>query len=55
MEILTSELTGAALNWAVCRAQHPDADMSAMRCYVASKLGNTVDIPDELANEGEIK
>jgi hypothetical protein len=23
--------------------------IAAMRCYVASKLGNTVDIPDELA------
>ena len=117
MKIKTSELTGAALDWAVCRALHPKADMSAthvwldsgdgeddfliektstdwsqggpiierekldvlymgdgvaehywraeaiggytategatpliaaMRCYVASKLGDEVDIPEEL-------
>ena len=126
MKIPTSELTGDALNWAVCLARRPDADMSAthvwldssdggddflidktstdwalggpiierekigvapmtstvgddrgtsnwfanhedktdfhdgptpliaaMRCYVASKLGNTVNIPDELTKESK--
>lgn len=119
MKIKTSELTNIALDWAVCRALHPKADMSAthvwlytgdgeddfliektstdwsqggpiidqekisvihmegtqhwvarkfhpacdttpksegptsliaaMRCYVASKLGEEVDVPEELA------
>jgi hypothetical protein len=109
MKIKTSELTGAALDWAVAKcegiyfenleefemyagdystdpsqaypiierekiATDPDADdgqwaastrdapcywvgptplVAAMRCYVASKLGDTVDVPDELT--GEIK
>ena len=97
MQIKTSELTGAALDWAVAKCEgrewntyaaneHPstdwaqggpiieregltlthqgdrwaaqtDADLfaygpaplvAAMRCYVASKLGDTVDIPEEL-------
>ena len=30
----TSELTEAALDWAVCRAQHPDADMSATHVWL---------------------
>ena len=25
-----------------------DLGIAAMRCYVASKLGDTVDVPDEL-------
>ena len=29
--------------------------VAAMRCYVASKLGDEVDVPVELINEGEIK
>jgi hypothetical protein len=33
----------------------PTALVAAMRCYVASKLGDEVDVPDELINEGEIK
>lgn len=97
MKIKTSELTGAALDWAVCRCEglrhvgnyakswrhcgpiierekirldttwnQEDGNWSArmdtvggwwlgdtpliaaMRCYVASKLGDTVDVPDEL-------
>ena len=97
MLIKTSELTGAALDWAVGKAegladrlapvnycgkwehggpiiereklaicigwkqwlafsddtenagvQGPTPLIAAMRCYVASKLGDTVDIPDEL-------
>lgn len=39
MKIPTSELTGAALNWAVCRAQHPDADMSATHVWLDSSDG----------------
>ena len=31
----------------------PTPLIAAMRCYVASKLGDTVDIPDELINQGE--
>ncbi len=31
----------------------PTPLIAAMRCYVASKLGDTVDIPDELTNQGE--
>jgi len=34
-------------------AYGPTPLIAAMRCYVASKLGDTVDIPDELANQGE--
>jgi hypothetical protein len=32
----------------VGRMTGPTALTSAMRCYVASKLGNTIEIPDEL-------
>ena len=116
MKTQTSELTGAALDWAVAKCERPDWDatiltmnvlnggfnpsinwsqggviiererlsvlpysfntenpwvshsaegcrtevgptplITAMRCYVASKLGDEVDIPNELINEGEIK
>ena len=100
MKIKTSELTGAALDWAVAKCEgniyhgpawtkystnwaqggpiieregicigrtaggvawdaiHPNADdimfraytplIAAMRCYVASKLGSEVEIPQEL-------
>ena len=96
MKIKTSELTGAALDWAASAAQgdsdihpystnwadggpiieregiaigrtaggvawdavHPNTDdtmfrantplIAAMRCYVASKLGDDVEIPEEL-------
>ena len=34
-------------------AYGPTPLIAAMRCYVASKLGDTVDIPDELTNQGE--
>jgi hypothetical protein len=106
MKIKTSELTGAALDWAVANCERVDhlfaghevgrlhysstwaeggpiierewisvwqvgnkywkADIgglhshngatpliAAMRCYVASKLGGEVDVPDELTNQGE--
>lgn len=90
----TSELTGAALDWAVAKCEGKDADCevhagnvlygrvtsgfihytpstnwaqggpiierkkipntgdlaSAMRCYVASKFGDEVEIPQELIN-----
>jgi hypothetical protein len=98
MKIKTSELTGAAFNWAVCKCEGEQlsrytkystdwaqggpiieregialhlwsseewiGDMgdweargstpliAAMRCYVASKLGDEVEVPDELV-EGE--
>jgi hypothetical protein len=108
MKIKTSELTGAALDWAVAKCEHPktfnshntlrsiwsfrySTDWSqggpiieresmellqmrnpnyvqarvlfgvwlpgptpliaAMRCYVASKLGDEVEVPDELIKE----
>ena len=35
----TSELTGQALDWAVCRAQYPDADMSATHVWIESGDG----------------
>ena len=106
MKIKTPDLTGAALDWAVARAEGvyfenlrefedyalnyctdwehggplieregialylyggsewnahvggkeiigPTPLIAAMRCYVASKMGDTVDIPDELTNQGE--
>lgn len=31
------------------RAQGPTALIAAMRCYVASKLGHEIDVPEELA------
>jgi len=34
-----------------CVAFGPTPLIAAMRCYVASKLGDTVDVPDELAKE----
>ena len=34
MKIKTSELTGAALDWAVCRARHPEAGMSATHVWL---------------------
>jgi len=55
MKIKTSELTGMALDWAVMRCIYPRYEqrgpaplIAAMRCYVASKLGNEIDIPEEL-------
>jgi len=115
MNIKTSELTGAALDWAVAKIEFPDPDyedadrfvyvhgddefhftpstdwaqggpiieregiglgfcvginsdqweagyttpeetgptplIAAMRCYVASKMGDTIDIPEELTGE----
>mgnify|MGYP003443521145 FL=1 len=75
MKLKTSELTGAALDWAVAvclgavwqpksaRASFfiwpgtpvkysanggPTPLVAAMRCYVASKLGDEVDVPEEL-------
>jgi hypothetical protein len=107
MKIKTSELTGAALDWAVARCEgrshtdfgwwwdnyHPSTDwaqggpiierekttveytgdpdtwcacimadqevygptplIAAMRCYVASKLGDEVEIPQELLGEAK--
>ena len=100
MKIKTSELTGAALDWAVCKCEGeqpsrytkystdwaqggpilereeinlwtegyaaweatqygkwqewgPTPLIAAMRCYVGTKLGNEVEVPDELTNEGE--
>ena len=105
MKIKTMELTGAALDWAVTRIEHPEypldvtieyskdwdyggpiierwvSDLSqrgewyaqiqindvpeyaqatgptplvaAMRCYVASQLGDEVDVPDELKGESK--
>jgi len=32
-------------------AQGPTPLVAAMRCYVASKLGNEVEVPDELTNQ----
>jgi hypothetical protein len=34
-----------------CVAFGPTPLIAAMRCYVASKLGDTVDVPDEFAKE----
>lgn len=39
MKIKVSELTGAALDWAVCRALHPKADMSATHVWLDSGDG----------------
>lgn len=33
------------------RMDGPDPLTAAMRCYVASKLGDTVDVPEELTKE----
>jgi len=58
----TSELSGAALDWAVAKCDgkthgyahhllsYEDLEplIAAMRCYVASKLGDTVEVPEEL-------
>ena len=48
---------GAGLYWeatrieppAVSEARSPTPLIAAMRCYVASKLGDEVEVPDELA------
>ena len=38
--------------WEQCRMYYgPTPLIAAMRCYVASKLGNEVDVPEELVNE----
>ena len=42
MKTKTSDLTLLALDWAETPL------VAAMRCYVASKLGDEVDIPEEL-------
>lgn len=39
MKIKTSELTGATLDWAVCRAQNPYADMSATHVWLETGDG----------------
>jgi hypothetical protein len=33
----------------------PTPLIAAMRCFVASKLGDTVEVPDEFFNQGEMK
>ena len=78
MKIKTSELTGAALDWAVAKCEYdelaakviqypqyskhypkiepstPTPLIAAMRCFVASKIGEEVNVPDELV-KGETK
>ena len=57
MKIKTSELIGAQLDWAVakCESKVLGEDIfclkpiiAAMRCFCASKLGDEVEIPEEL-------
>ena len=40
MKISTSELAGPALDWAVAKCGE--------RCHVANKLGDEIDVPEEL-------
>ena len=62
----TNELTGAALDWAVEQIDKPvwwhvsttptygygpTPLIAAMRCYVASKLGDEVEVPVELLGD----
>lgn len=46
MKVKVSTAEGETLNWMVTYALHGDA---AMRCYVVSKLGEEVEVPDDLA------
>lgn len=56
MKIKTSELTGPALDWAVAKCEGirrepisgSDTLLVAMRCFVSSKLGDEIDVPEEL-------
>lgn len=38
---------------AVCEAHGATPLIAAMRCYVTSRLGDEVDVPNELINQGE--
>ena len=50
----TSDLTGAALDWAAydsyewAESTGHTPLIAAMRCYVASRLGYEVEVPEEL-------
>lgn len=63
MKIKTSELTGTALDWAVAKCEDLHTGypgywsnsvleaaflIAAMRAFVASKLGDEIEVPDEL-------
>ena len=55
MEAKTSELIGPALDWVVAKIlsetapfHGPTPLIAAMRCYVASNLGEEVEIPEEV-------
>jgi hypothetical protein len=53
MKTKVSELSDSALDWAVAKCENiPERGdtplIAAMRCYVASKLGEEIDIPEEL-------
>lgn len=52
MKIKTSELQDAALVYVVAQLKGiqkgPTPLIAAMRCYVASRLGDEVEIPEEL-------
>lgn len=52
-EKITVEYTGDPDTWCACitadqEVYGPTPLVAAMRCYVASKLGDTVDVPPEL-------
>jgi len=47
----TDELTGATLDWAVCRAQYPDADMSATHVWIESGDGEDDFLIDETSTD----
>ena len=44
--IKVSEATGPVLDWLVAKCEGVNA---AMRCYVASVMGDEVEVPEELA------
>jgi hypothetical protein len=52
-ETITVEYTGDPDTWCACimadqEVYGPTALIAGMRCYVASVLGDTIDIPEEL-------
>jgi hypothetical protein len=51
MKVKTQDLIGAQLDYAVARVIALGTDqmlIAALRCFVASRLGDEVDIPEEL-------
>lgn len=54
MKTKVSEASGPVLDWLVAKSHgfdvyHSEPLIAAMRCYCMSRLGETVEVPDELA------